>query len=80
MAFPGSDGVVLSALDAARAPVIQYAHFDIPLTAIYRADAEVDFMQEPEVAVVVRLAGLSQTHYVTARYGAPDVFVVPETE
>ena len=80
LALPESDGVVLSAFDGARAPVIRYVYFDIPLTAIYRADAEVDFLQEPDVAVVVRLAALSQTHTIAARYGAPDVFVVPESE
>jgi hypothetical protein len=80
LALPEADAVLLSAFDAAQAPVIRYAHFNIPLTAIHRVDAEIDFLQEPEIAVVVRLAGLSQTHVIPARYGSPDVFVVTETE
>lgn len=80
LVLPESDGILLGAFDAARAPVIQYVHFDVPLTAIHRVDAEVTFMQEPDVAVVVRLAGLSQTRMVKARYGAPDIFIIPEVE
>jgi len=59
--------IVLRAFDAARTPVIRYAHFDIPLTEIHRLDSELDFMQELDVRVATRILGLSTTHLTLAR-------------
>ena len=59
--------VVLRAFDAARAPVIRYARFDIPLVEIHRLDEELDFMEEWDVQVVTRILGLSTTHLTLAQ-------------
>lgn len=69
------DKLVLCAFDAARAPVIHYAHFDIPLAEIHRLDSELDFMQEPDIRVATRILGLPTTHLTPARHGYPDVFI-----
>ena len=71
-----TDKVVLRAFDAARAPVIRYVRFDIPLVEIQRLDNELDYMQEPDIQVITRILGLSTTHWTLARHGYPDVFVV----
>lgn len=70
------DRIVLRAFDAARAPVIRYAHFDIPLAEIHRLDSELDFMQELDVQVATRILGLPTTHLTPADHGYPDVFTV----
>jgi hypothetical protein len=70
-----ADKVVLRAFDAARTPVIRYAHFDIPLTEIHRLDSELDFMQELDIQVATRILGLSTTHLTLARHGYPDILV-----
>jgi hypothetical protein len=69
------DKLVLYAFDAAQAPVIRYAHFDIPLAEIHRLDSELDFMQEPDIQVATRILGLPTTHLTSARHGYPDVFI-----
>ncbi|MBE9508300.1 MAG: CotH kinase family protein [Chloroflexi bacterium] len=71
-----ADQVVLRAFDAAQAPVMRYAHFDIPLAEIHRLDDELDFMQELDVQVITRILGLSATQMTLARHGYPDVLVV----
>ncbi len=71
-----ADKVILRAFDTARAPVIHYACFDIPLAEIQRQDSELDYMQELDVHVAARIAGLSKTHIVLARQGYPEVIHV----
>ena len=61
------DKVILRAFDAARAPVIRYARFDIPLAAIHRLDGELDFMQDLDVQVATRILGLSTTRLTLAQ-------------
>jgi hypothetical protein len=73
-------GVVLRAFDAARTPVVRYAHFDVPLAEIQRLDDELDFMQELDIQVATRILGLSTTHLTLARRGYPDVFTVGNAE
>ena len=69
-------GVTLRAFDAARTPVIRYAHFDIPLAEIQRLDSEFDYMQELDVQVATRILGLSTTHLTLARRGYPDILTL----
>lgn len=71
-----TDKFVLCAFDAARAPVIRYVRFDIPLVEIQRLDNELDYMQEPDIQVITRILGLSTTHWTLARHGYPDILVV----
>ena len=70
-----ADQIVLRAFDAARAPVIRYARFDIPLAEIHRLDSELDFMHELDIQVATRILGLPTMHMTMARHGYPDVFV-----
>ncbi|MBN1888627.1 MAG: hypothetical protein JW850_11575 [Thermoflexales bacterium] len=65
--------LVLRALDTARAPVICYTRFDIPLATIQGLDSELDGMHELELRLAARILGLSTTHMVPARQGYPDV-------
>lgn len=75
-----ADGTVLRALDAAHAPVVRYAQFDLSLIEIHRLDSELDFMQEVEIRVATRVFGLSTDHYTVARQGHPDVLLFGTTE
>jgi hypothetical protein len=68
-----ADQVVLRAYDAARAPVIRYARFDIPLAEIHRLDDELEFMQELDVQVATRILGLPTTRLTLAQPGYPDI-------
>jgi hypothetical protein len=69
-------GVVLLPLDTARAPVVRYVRFDIPLAEIQRLDDDLDFMEEVEVQVATRVLGLSATHLTRAQEGSPDLVIV----
>ena len=75
-----AEGVVLLALDAAHAPVVRYAQFDLSLIEIHRLDNELEFMQEVEIRVATRILGLSTDRYTVARQGHPDVLPLEATE
>ncbi len=71
-----ADKVILRAFDTARAPVIRYVCFDIPLAEIQRLDNELDYMHELDIRVATRIAGLASTRLTLARQGYPDVIHV----
>jgi hypothetical protein len=79
LAIDQPGGLVLRAVESGRTPLVRYAHFEIELTEIQRLDSELTFMQEPEVQVITRILGLSDTQITQARHGYPVVHLL-ETE
>jgi hypothetical protein len=66
---PAAAGPVLRAYDGARAAMVSYVQFDVPLTAIHAVDEEVDFNRDPELRVAVRILGAERTHLVPVSSG-----------
>jgi hypothetical protein len=67
----GMDGVVLEALDPARFPVVEYARFSIPLSAIHEVDQETNFYRELEIHVATQIVSGPASRLTPVRHGLP---------